>query len=316
MGRYILRRVLGLIPLLLLITFIVFSLTLIIPGDPARTIAGGLKADPARVAEVRKQLHLDEPVIQQYWHWLTNLLHGDLGQPLDGTTQSVAQGIKTRFPATLSLAIGGMIVSLLIGIPAGIFSALKPGGVRDRGTTLATSLGIAVPDFWLALLLVVALAVNRHVFPASGYTGITDSVVDWARYLVLPWIALGLAGGATIARQLRGSMIDVLDQDYMRTARAMGLRKRRIIYKYALKNAGTPVLTLVGIQFAYLMGGTFIIEQIFSIPGLGSYILNAIDAKNVPVIQGVVLMVAVIFVVVNLVVDVAYGYLTPKARPA
>jgi peptide/nickel transport system permease protein len=314
-GRYILRRLLGLIPLLLLITFIVFSLTLIIPGDPARTIAGGLKADPVRVAQVRRQLRLDEPVLQQYWHWLTALLHGNLGQPLDGTTQSVAQGIKTRFPPTLSLALGGMVVSLLIGIPAGIFSALRPGTVRDRSTTLVTSVGIAVPDFWLALLLVVALAVNRHVFPASGYTGITSSVTDWAKHLALPWIALGVAGGATIARQLRGAMIDVLDQDYMRTARAMGLRRRRIIYKYALRNAATPVLTLVGIQFAYLMGGTFIIEQIFSIPGLGSYILNAIDAKNLPVIQGVVLMVAIIFVVVNLIVDVAYGYLTPKARP-
>lgn len=316
MGRYILRRLVGLVPLLLLITFIVFSLTLIIPGDPARTIAGGLKADPARVQQVRQQLHLDEPVAQQYWHWLTRVVRGDLGQPLDGTTQSVAQGIKSRFPATLSLALGGMVVSLLIGIPAGIFSALRPGSVRDRATTIASSAGIAIPDFWLALLLVVALAVNRQVLPASGYTGITSSVTDWARYLVLPWIALGVAGGATIARQLRGAMIDVLDQDYMRTARAMGLRRRRIIYVYALKNAATPVLTLVGIQFAYLMGGTFIIEQIFSVPGLGSYVLNAIDGKNLPVIQGVVLIVACIFVVVNLVVDVAYGYLTPKARPS
>jgi peptide/nickel transport system permease protein len=315
-GAYILRRLLALIPLLLLITFVVFALSLIIPGDPARTIAGGLKADPARVRAVRHQLHFDEPLLRQYWRWLTHALRGDLGRPLQDLQQSVAQGIRSHFPATLSLAVGGMAVALLIGVPGGIFAATRPGSVRDRATTFTTSLGIAIPDFWLAMLLVVGFAVKVKLLPATQYVGPTTSVVQWLRHLVLPCVALGVAGGATIARQLRGAMIDVLDQDYMRTARAMGLRRRRIVYKYALKNAATPVLTLVGIQFAYLLGGTFIIEQIFSIPGLGQYVLNAIDFKDLPVIQGVVLVVAVIFVVVNLVVDVAYGILTPKARPA
>ncbi len=316
MGAYILRRLLALIPLLLLISFVVFALSLIIPGDPARTIAGGLKADPARIRAVRHQLHFDEPVVKQYWRWLTHALRGDLGRPLEDLRQSVAQGIKSHFPATLSLALGGMLVALLIGIPSGILAATRPGSVRDRATTFGTSLGIAIPDFWLAMMLVVGLAVKIKLFPATGYTGPTTSVTSWLKDLALPCLALGVAGGATIARQLRGSMIDVLDQDYIRTAQAMGLRRRSIIYRYALKNAATPVLTLVGIQFAYLLGGTFIIEQIFSIPGLGQYVLNAIDAKDPPVIQGVVLVVAVIFVLVNLVVDVTYGMLTPKARPA
>ncbi len=314
MGAFIIRRLLALVPLLLLITFIVFALVLVIPGDPAQTLAGGTKADPATVVRLRHQLHLDEPLVAQYWRWLTHAARGDLGRPLFGGTQTVGQGIASRFPVTLGLTLGAMFVSLLIGIPGGILAGLRPGTWFDRGVTFGTSVGIAVPDFWLAMLLVVLLAVKTHLLPAIGYVGFSQSPLEWCKDMVLPCTALGLAGGATIARQLRGSLIDVLDQDYIRTARAMGLRGRTVIGKYALKNAAMPVLTLVGLQFAYLLGGTFIIEQIFSIPGMGRYILGAIDLKDLPVIQGVVLVTAVIFVLVNLVVDLCYGLLNPKVR--
>jgi len=311
---FIIRRLLALVPLLLLITFIVFALVLLIPGDPAQTMAGGTKADPATVIRLRHQLHLDQPLLVQYWRWLTHALRGDLGRPLFGGTQTVAQGIGSRFPVTLGLTLGAMFVSLVIGIPAGIIAGLRPGSWRDRTVTFGTSVGIAVPDFWFAMILVVFFAVKSHILPAIGYVGFSKSPTGWLKDMVLPCTALGLAGGATIARQLRGSLIDVLDQDYIRTARAMGVRSRTIVGKYALKNAAMPVLTLVGLQFAYLLGGTFIIEQIFSIPGMGQYILQAIDLKDLPVIQGVVLVTAVIFVFVNLAVDLCYGLLNPKVR--
>lgn len=313
MGSFIARRLLALVPLLLLISFAVFALVFLIPGDPARTLAGGVKANPAEVVKIRHELHLDEPLLQQYSRWLTHALRGDLGQPLLQRA-SVATGIRNRFPITLSLTVGAMIFSLLIGVPLGLISGTRPGTWSDRVATFGSSVGIAVPDFWLAMVLVILLAVKTHVLPAIGYTPFAKSPVQWARHLILPCVALGLAGGATLARQLRGSLIDVLDQDYIRTARALGVRKRRIIGRLALKNAATPVVTLIGLQFAYLLGGTFIIEQIFSIPGLGSYMLQAIDAKDLPVIQGVVLVTALIFVLVNLVVDIAYGYLSPKVR--
>ena len=314
MGAFIVRRLVALIPLLLLISFAVFALVLVIPGDPAQTLAGGTKADPATVLRIRHQLHLDQPLVNQYWRWLSHAVRGDLGKPIYPATQTVAGAIASRFPVTLSLTLAAMAVSLLIGIPGGILAGLRPGTLTDRGVTFGTSLGIAMPDFWVAMILVVLFAVKIHLLPAIGYVGFSKSPTQWLRCMILPCTALGLAGGATIARQLRGSLIDALDQDYIRTARAMGLRRRTIIGKYALKNAATPVVTLVGLQFAYLLGGTFIIEQIFSIPGMGQYMLGAIQLKDLPKVQGVVLVTAVIFVLVNLVVDISYGFLSPKVR--
>ncbi|HEX4492638.1 MAG TPA: ABC transporter permease [Acidimicrobiia bacterium] len=314
MGAFIVRRLIALVPLLLLISFAVFALVLVIPGDPARTLAGGTHADPAKVVQIRHQLHLDQPLVKQYWRWLSHAVRGNLGTSIYPATHTVSQEIAHRFPITLSLTLAAMVVSLIIGIPGGILAGLKPGSARDRSVTFGTSLGIAMPDFWVAMILVVLFAVKTHLLPAIGYVGISQDPAGWLRDMALPCIALGLAGGATIARQLRGSLIDAMDQDYIRTARAMGLRRRTIIGKYALKNAATPVLTLVGLQFAYLLGGTFIIEQIFSIPGMGSYMLGAIQLKDLPKVQGVVLVTAVIFVVVNLVVDVGYGFLSPKVR--
>jgi peptide/nickel transport system permease protein len=314
LGAFIVRRLVALVPLLLLISFAVFALVLVIPGDPAQTLAGGTKADPATVVRIRHQLHLDEPLVNQYWRWLSHAVRGDLGKPLYPATQTVAGAIASRFPVTLSLTLAAMAVSLLIGIPGGILAGLRPGTLTDRSVTFGTSLGIAMPDFWVAMILVVLFAVKIHLLPAIGYVGFSKSPTHWLRSMILPCTALGLAGGATIARQLRGSLIDALDQDYIRTARAMGLRRRTIIGKYALKNAATPVVTLVGLQFAYLLGGTFIIEQIFSIPGMGQYMLGAIQLKDLPKVQGVVLVTAVIFVLVNLVVDISYGFLSPKVR--
>jgi peptide/nickel transport system permease protein len=310
---FIARRLLITIPLLLLISLGVFSLVFLIPGNPAVTLAGGAHATPAEIAKISRQLHLNEPFLAQYWNWLKGVLHGELGNSLFQNA-SVASGIKLRFPVTFSVAVGGMFVAIVIGVPAGIISGVRPRSVIDRIVTFGSSLGVAIPDFWLAMILVVIFAINLHWLSPIGYVQFGTSPAQWAEHLIMPWLALGIGGSATIARQIRGSMIDTLQQDYMRTAVAKGLPRRLVIGKHAMKNALSPVVTVVGIQFGYLLGGTFIIEQIFSLPGLGTYMLQAISEKDLPVIQGVVLVTALFFVLVNLAVDIIYGMLNPKVR--
>ena len=228
----------------------------------------------------------------------------------------MTSGIAARFPVTLAVAAGGMVIAILVGLPAGIISGIRQGTVRDRAVTIGSSIAVATPDFWLAILLVIVFAVKLKWLPALGYTPFTQSPVEWFKDLLLPWVALGIGGSAVIARQVRGALIDTLDQDYMRTALAKGLTQRMVIGKHALKNALSPAVTVIGIQFGYLLGGTLIIEQIFSLPGLGTYIIQAIDDKDIPEIQGVVLVVAVSFIIINLIVDIIYGYLNPKVRLA
>jgi peptide/nickel transport system permease protein len=310
---FIARRLLVTVLLLFLISLGVFSLILIIPGNPAVALAGGAKATPAEIAKITVQLHLNEGFFAQYWIWLRAALHGNLGNSLFNN-ETVASGIAARFPVTLSVAAGGMFVAILIGLPAGIVSGLHQGTARDRLVTVGSSIAVAVPDFWLAMLLIIVFAVKLEWLPALGYTPFTQSPAEWFQDLLLPWLALGIGGSAVIARQVRGALIDTLDQDYMRTAVAKGLSFRMVVGKHALKNALSPAVTVIGIQFGYLLGGTLIIEQIFSLPGLGTYIIQAIEEKDIPEIQGVVLVVATAFVLINLAVDVVYAYLNPKVR--
>lgn len=310
---YIGRRLLALVPLLIIISFVVFSLVLLLPGDPARTIAGGATADDATVQAVREKLHLDEPFVQQYGRWAGNAVTGDLGESWF-EQRSVASEIAARFPVTLSMVLGGVVVALAIGVPLGLLAGTRPGSAVDRVVTGVTSLGVAMPDFWLAIILVTVFAVDRNVFPSGGYVPFGTDPYEWAHHLVLPWIAIGVGGSATIARQLRGALADELESDYARTARAKGLSPRRVTMKHALKNAAMPAVTVLGIQIAYALGGTVIMEQIFGIPGMGSYALQALGNRDLPVIQGVVMLTAVIFLLMNLVVDVVYAYLNPKVR--
>jgi peptide/nickel transport system permease protein len=310
---YVARRLLTIIPLVLIISFVVFSMTFLIPGDPARILAGGLHASSGQVDAVRHQLGLNRPLASQYWHWLSHALTGNLGTSLF-SHNSVAAEIRHRFPITLSMAAGALVVILLLGIPAGIAAGTRPGRLVDRLVTVGTSTAIAVPDFWLGIMLVIVFAVKLHWLPPIGYVPLTRSPVSWATHLYLPWLALGIGGAAPVARQLRGSLIDVLDQDYIRTGAAMGLPRWVIVGKHALKNAAIAPITIIGIQFAYLLGGTVILEYIFSIPGLGLYFFDALNGKDLPVIQGVTLVVALTFVLLNLAVDVLYAYINPKVR--
>jgi peptide/nickel transport system permease protein len=315
MGRLILRRLLSILPVLLLVSFAIFLLLALVPGDQAVTLAGGVSATPAEIARVRAQLHLNDPLMVQYWHWLSGALRGNLGTSLS-TSQSVSQQIVARFPVTFGLVVASAIVALIVGIPLGILSGVRPGGSLDAGARSFSTLGLAVPSFWLAIILVSVLAVHWRIFPSTGYTSITASFTGWLKDIILPAVTLGVGVGATVARQLRASLIDVLDSPYVRTAWAKGGTRRAVLLRHALKNASMPVVTIFGVQIGYLLGGAVIVEQIFSIPGLGTYMLSGIVDKDLPVVQGVAIIFVLFQMAMSLLVDISYGYLNPKVRVA
>ena len=312
MRRAVVRRVLALVPLLLVVSFMVYSLLLLTPGDPAITLAGD-NPTPEQIAEVRSQLGLDDPLVVQYGRWAADAVRGDLGTSLYSSA-SVTDAIWSRLPVTLSMTAAAVFFSLIVAVPMGLLAARRPGGVVDRMSTGVATVGIALPSFWVGMVLIILFALRLGWFPPVGYVNFGDDPLGWARHMVLPAIALGTAAAAETTRQLRGAMLDVLDSDYVRTARSKGMRGRTVLYKHALKNAGSPVLTVIGLQVTFLLGGSVIIEQMFAIPGLGSLAVTAVLARDIPMIQGVVLVAVVVSVVVNLLVDLAYAWLNPKVR--
>ena len=315
MLRLLARRLLMSVPILVIVTFVVFLLLEIAPGDPARSAAGGQMASEADVAAARERLGLNDPVWIRYWDFIKGLFTGDLGESIF-SGQPVITAIFDRIPVSLSLMGGALTVAMLIAVPAGIIAATRPGSIADRIVMLISAGGVAMPNFFIGLLLVLLFALQLEIFPATGYVPLGQDPVAWFQSLVLPSIALGVAAAAEIARFLRASMLDVLDQDYIRTARAKGIGVRSVLGKHAMKNAFAPVLTVLGLQVRVLLGGTVVIEQIFNLPGLGSLTIKAVFDRDFPVIQGVAITAALVVVLVNILVDIAYGYLNPKLRAA
>ena len=309
------RRLLSVPPVLLVASFAVFLLSALVPGDPAVTLAGGANATPVQILRVRQELHLNEPVLVQYWHWLWGVLHLDFGTSL-ATGIPVSTELASRFPVTLSLVIAASVVAIVIGVPLGIASGLRPNSVVDGGARAISSFGVAMPNFWLAVILISVFAVQLKLFPSSGYTEPTVSFAQWARDIALPAVALGTAVAAALARQLRGAIVDVMDAAYVRTAWAKGVTRTGTMSKHVLKNAAMPAITVLGLQIGYLLGGAVIIEQIFSIPGLGTYMLQGITDHDLPVVQGVALLFVLFQMAMSLLVDISYGYLNPKVRVA
>jgi peptide/nickel transport system permease protein len=312
MLRLIVRRIAALIPLLLIVTVVVWGLLLLIPGDPARSIAGET-ATPEQVAAVRADLGLDDPAVVRYGRWLGDVVTGDLGTSLF-TSYEVSDAIRDRLPITLSLVATSFLLSVAIGIPIGMLAATRRGTWLDRTLTVGTSVGIAVPNFWLGLLLITFLSMRLGWFPSGGYADFSANPLEWAHHMILPAITLAAAAAAEIARQTRASMIDVLGQDFIRTHRAKGMSQRRIVMRYGLKSALMPVVTIMGLQIARLFGLATIVEQIFNMQGVGQLAVDSVFKRDVPMIQGVVLLVTLVVVAANLVVDVSYGYLNPKVR--
>ncbi|MDN5896471.1 MAG: ABC transporter permease [Nocardioides sp.] len=306
------RRLLTLVPLLGIVSLATFSLVFLIPGDPAEKIAGE-GASAAQVEAVRTDLGLDHPAYQQFATFLGNLAQGDLGTSYTFRSP-VSDMIFNRMPITVSLTLVAMLFALLIGIPAGVFAARRAGRWQDRVVTVGSTLGLATPNFVLGLLLALIIGVELKFLPATGYAPLSEGFWPWLEHLILPGFALGVIAAAEIARQLRASLSDVLRQDYVRTAVAKGMLPRTVVWKHALKNAMMPVVTVVGIQIGYLLGGTAVVETVFGIQGLGDFAVRSVLAGDLPAIQGMVVFAVLITVTASLVVDMTYGYLNPRGE--
>ncbi|MDF2680372.1 MAG: transporter permease protein [Brevibacillus sp.] len=299
---YMIRRLLQMIPVLLGVILVVFLIMQMVPGDPAVLLAGeGASAET--IANIRTQLGLDQPIMVQYFHYVTDVASGDLGTSLRSNLP-VFEEIMARLPATIELALASIFVTIVLGMIAGIISATKQYSAADITIMIVALLGVSLPSFWLGLSLIYYFSVKLHLLPVAGWG-------TW-KHVILPAITLGTGGAAIVARMTRSSMLDVVRQDYIRTAKAKGLREQVIIYKHALKNALIPIITVVGLQFGYLLGGTVLVESVFAINGLGRLIVDAIRMRDLPVVQGGVLIASIIFVFVNLIVDVLYRYFNKR----
>ena len=313
MVQIILTRIMWSIPVVFVVTLIVFSLLHLAPGDPAIAIVGGDDVDPAAIEAARERLGLNDPLHTQYWNLVSGVFVGDLGTSIMGS-EDVAATIVQRLPISLSLAAGGLAVALIVAIPAGIIAAVNEGGRIDRLVTLLATIGVSTPPFFVGLLLVLVVSLQFGLLPATGYVSPSESVVLWLRSMTLPSLALGLAPAAEISRHLRGALRDVLQRDYIRTARAKGHGARMVVGKHGLKTAAIPVVTVIGLQLGQLISGSVVIESVFAIPGLGSLLIRHVLVRDFPMIQGIMIVVVLLILVINLIVDISYGALDPRVR--
>ncbi|HZS76802.1 MAG TPA: ABC transporter permease [Ktedonobacteraceae bacterium] len=312
MTRYILQRLFFIIPVALIVCFLTFMVIHLVPGDPARVLLGP-EATPDTVAALRQQLGLDKPLLVQFGLWFWQLLHGNLGQSIQ-LQQPVLDSIIQRLPITAELGISSLLLSLVLAFPLGIYSATHRNSWLDWVVNVLTLISTAIPSFVLGLLLILIFAVNIRFFPPGGYVSFSDDPLGNMRDLILPMITLSLGTVAVNMRQIRANMIEVLSQDYIRTARSKGLPERRVQYIHALRNAVIPVITIVGLQVGAIIGGTFVVETIFLWPGIGQLAVTSILAKDYPMVQGVVLLSAFLYMLANLLVDVCYAVLDPRIR--
>ncbi|HXD96245.1 MAG TPA: nickel ABC transporter permease [Candidatus Acidoferrum sp.] len=305
MLTWILRRILAVVPVLFGVTLAVFSMLFLVPGDPVKMMLAEFVTNPDQVAQMRAQLHLDEPILKQYGRFVTSAVRGDLGTSIR-SRRPVTIEIGENLGSTAQLALAAMVVAIGLGIPLGLLAALSRNSWLDVASMGTALLGVSMPSFWLGLLLIFVFSLHLAWFPATGGGDL--------QHLILPAITLGMIAAAIIARLTRSSMLEVLGQDYVRTARAKGLGGFAVVVRHALKNALIPIITIFGLQFGNLLAGAVIVETVFSRPGLGRLIVGGILNKDFPLVQGVVLFVATIYVVINVLVDVAYAYADPRIR--
>lgn len=316
MGPYLLRRILLMLPTLIIVAFLVFLLLFLSPGDPVLLLipieeAGQLT--DAEMDQLRSKLGLDRPIYAQYADWLLDVLRGDLGRSIH-QRRPVVDLLAARFPVTLELALLSVLLASVVAIPIGIYSAVRPGGLGDLVGNVVALMGVSAPNFWVALLLIVLFAIQLRWLPAGGFVRISDDPVAHIERMILPVVTLGTALMAATMRLTRSSLLEVLNEDYIRTARSKGLSQNRIVYVHALKNALIPVVTTIGLQIGRILGGAVAIELIFSFPGMGKLMLDAIFARDFPVVQGAVLLITLSFMVINLLVDFSYALIDPRIR--
>jgi peptide/nickel transport system permease protein/oligopeptide transport system permease protein len=302
---YLARRLLAVVPVLFGVTLAVFSMLFLVPGDPVKIMLAEFVTTPDQVAQMRAQLHLDEPILKQYGRFVANAARGDLGTSIR-SRRAVSTEIGENVGSTAQLAVASMAVAVAIGVPLGLMAALFRASWFDAGSMIVALLGVSMPSFWLGLLMIVTFSLHLGWFPATGGGDL------W--HLVLPAVTLGMIASAIIARLTRSSMLEVLGQDYVRTARAKGLAWWGVVVRHALKNALIPVITIFGLQFGNLLAGAVIVETVFSRPGLGRLIVGGILAKDFPLVQGTVLFVATAYVLINVLVDMTYAFVDPRIR--
>jgi peptide/nickel transport system permease protein len=313
MTQYILRRLLQSLFIIWGCATLVFFMLRLIPGDPVVQMLGP-EYTPQAAEALRHKLGLDQPLPVQYLRWFGSVLTGDLGGSI-ATGETVAEIIADGLPKTLSLAIFSFLIAVAIAVPAGIIAALRRNSVLDYGASIIAFVGVSMPSFWIGIILILIFAVRLHWLPAIGYSSLSeDGFSEWFKRLILPSIAIGTGYSAILMRFVRAGLLEVLGSDYVRTSRAKGLPERVVILRHALRNALIPVVTVIGIQLALLLSGAVVTETVFSIRGIGRILVGAIFDRDYPIVQGVILLVAVIFVLANLIVDVVYTFLDPRIR--
>ena len=312
MLRYVLIRAISLLPILIGISVVTFTLIRLVPGDPVIALLG-MEADEAALQALRKQLALDQPLVVQYFAWAGRILSGDFGRSIQGGRDVLALLLGALGPTAL-LSLAALAVSLVLSIPAGIVAATRRNSAADYAASFVALCGLSMPSFWLGILLIMGLSIALPIFPASGYVSPLTDPLAFFQHLVLPAITLGAALAAATMRMTRATMLEVLRADYVRTARAKGLAERTVVWGHALGNARIPIVTLLGIQLGQLLGGVVITETVFSWPGIGKLTVDAIFARDYPVVQGAVLVTATLFVLINLATDLIYTALDPRVR--
>ena len=312
MIAYAFRRFLSLIVSCFLISVLVFIVMHVIPGDPAQIMLG-TEADPSTLAALRDQLQLDLPIYAQYGTWVRGVLSGDLGESLRYHVP-ISKLIASRLAVTAPLAIMAILIAIVIGLPAGLYAATHRGKLGDYGVMTLSQVGLSIPSFWLGILLMLAFSLRLHWLPAGGFVPWSKSFIGALQSLLLPAVALGLIRAAVVARLGRSSLLEVLGRDYIRTARGKGVHEMRVLWKHALRNSLIPIVTVLGMQFAALLAGAIIIENVFYLPGLGRLAFQAIGQRDLPLVQDIVVLIAVLVVGMNLVVDLAYALLDPRIR--
>jgi peptide/nickel transport system permease protein len=313
MSRYLIRRTLGAIVVMWAVATLVFFMLRAVPGDPIAAMLFDV-GDPAAIEALRHKFGLDQPVWVQYAKWFALVLQGDFGTSLLGSRIEVSRVLVEALPRTLSLAALSFAIALIIAVPAGLISALRRHSALDHVVTVVAFLGLSMPDFWLAILLIIVFAANLQWLPAIGYVPLADGFWPWFSHLILPSIAIGTPFAAVISRMIRSSMLEVLHTDYMQVARAKGLLQLRLIFVHAFPNALIPVVTVMGIVLGLLMVSTVVVENVFAIKGLGRVLIQGIFNRDYPVVQGAILVVSAIFVLANLLVDVLYTVIDPRIR--
>jgi peptide/nickel transport system permease protein len=307
---FVLRRLVTVVPTVLVVATVTFVALQVIPGDIAQIMLG-LDARPEDLARLRQEFGLDRPLPVRYLEWLGHLARGDLGTSVS-YHEPVAGLILNRLPVTLSVAVSAMLVAVAVALPLGVIAARRAWSPLDLGVLAGSQAGLAIPTFWMGILLLLWLAAATPIFPLQGYVALSSNPADWARHLVLPAVALGTERAAALVRLVRASVLDELNRDYVRTARSKGLLGTVILRRHVLRNALVPVLTVAGLQLGYLMGGTIVIEQVFGLPGLGRLLLQGIYARDLVVVQGAVIMIALMFALLNLAIDLVYAVIDPR----